>query len=63
MSKDPQRVGGRYLCGYWHQEYEVLEMWRVSRTQWYRVRWADGHETQHCTSWDARNDRVVSQPA
>jgi hypothetical protein len=60
----PRVPGGRYLCGYWQEEYEVLSFgagmcgsdWSVT------VRWADGRTTTHCTAWDPRRDRVISQP-
>jgi hypothetical protein len=32
----------------------------IDRTVWYRIKWADGHETVHCTAWDAWRDRVIS---
>ena len=61
----PRRVGGRYYCGYWRQEYEVLAIhhgapvwgWLIS------VRWDDGRITHHATAWDPRYDSVISQPA
>ena len=52
----PRRVGGRYLCGYWHVEYEVTAINGCNLT----VRWADGRTTTHCTAWDARRDRILS---
>lgn len=60
----PQLPGGRYLCGYWRQEYEVLAIWVTvsAGDPWLRVRWEDGHETVHCTRWDARVDRVLDEP-
>lgn len=59
----PQQVGGRYFCGYWQQEYDVLDLVTEPRATWsITVRWADGTTGTHFTSWDARRDRVVSQP-
>lgn len=64
----PRVVGGRYLCGYWGQEYTVTEICEGadSRISWTDLsitcKWADGRVTTHCTSWDAKWDRVVSQP-
>ena len=55
----PQKVGGRYLCGYWGETYEVLAIavdgWRWSIT----VRWGDGRTATHSTSWDRRWDREI----
>ena len=62
MSADPRRVGGVYRCAYWQQTYEVLATERRDGVAWFRVRWADGGVTVHCTAWD-RRDRVVSQPS
>lgn len=64
----PQQVGGRYLCGYWAQEYEVLaitvEKNEHGQHSWsIAVRWADGHKTEHCTAWDPRRDKVLAEPA
>ena len=58
----PQVPGGRYLCGYWQEEYTVLAMWSQvdGRQRWIRVMWADGRVGSHCTPWDARSDRVVA---
>ena len=61
--RDPRKVGGRYLSGYWQEEYEVTAMWTEHGTQWLTCKWAAGHSTSHCTAWDSRRDRVVSQPA
>jgi len=60
---DPRKPGGRYYCGYWWQEYDVLETWSHGGVQWFRVLWADGRQTKHCTAWDPRADRVIRQPA
>jgi hypothetical protein len=58
----PQRVGGRYYCGYWGKEYDVLDI-DTDRTAWpawqITIRWEDGRETSHCTAWDADRDRVI----
>lgn len=62
-SLGPQRAGGRYYCGYWRQEYEVLGIGGENSTSWsITVRWADGSTTTHCTPWDERRDHVISQP-
>lgn len=59
----PRKAGGRYFCGYWKQEYDVLSVADNGRAGWrMTVRWEDGRETSHCTSWDAARDRIVSQP-
>jgi hypothetical protein len=59
----PRKVGGRYFSGGWRQEYDVLALSDTGRAGWrITVRWADGRETSHCTAWDPRRDRVVSQP-
>ena len=60
---DPRKVGGRYFSGYWRQEYTVTATEVRNATLWLTCEWADGHSTTHCTSWDARRDRVVEQPA
>jgi hypothetical protein len=59
---DPQVPGGRYLCGYWQETYTVLAMWSdMGRTTWYRVLWADGRTTVHCTAWSPRTgDQVIA---
>lgn len=64
----PRKVGGRYLCGYWKEEYEVVAVdtksgpagcsWSVT------VRTVGEDETRtHCTPWDPRRDRIISEPA
>jgi hypothetical protein len=64
ISAGPWRAGGRYLSGYWQQEYEVLSFGPgICGSDWsVTVRWADGRTTRHCTPWDARRDRVISLP-
>jgi hypothetical protein len=58
----PQKVGSRYYCGYWGQEYDVLNI-ETGRTDWpawrIKIRWEDGRETWHSTAWDPDRDRVV----
>jgi hypothetical protein len=58
---DPRVPGGVYRNGYWMQNYTVLAMWDTveGRIRWYHVKWEDGRETTHCTSW-SRSDRVIS---
>ena len=55
----PQRVGGRYHCGYWRQTYTVqaieVDGWRWRIT----VRWQDGSTTTHSTRWDYRRDSAA----
>lgn len=59
----PQYVGGRYLCGYWQDSYEVLAINGAGTPCWsITVRWSDGHTGTHCTAWDSKRDRVLSQP-
>lgn len=60
----PQVPGGRYLCGYWQEEYTVEAIASLidDATAVFTVRWADGHRGTHMTPWNARADRVVSQP-
>lgn len=60
----PQVPGGRYLCGYWQQEYTVLAIASLTddSTPVFTVQWADGRKGSHCTAWDARRDRVIAQP-
>ncbi|MCZ0984068.1 hypothetical protein O1L60_45720 [Streptomyces diastatochromogenes] len=62
----PRRVGGRYDHGYTGSEYEVLALDRGPRASWpswrITVRGSDGQVREHCTGWDARQDRVVAQP-
>jgi hypothetical protein len=62
---DPRVVGGTYRCGYWGQDYIVLAITDYAdwRGRSWRVRWADGHVTEHSTAWDARRDRVLSTGA
>ena len=64
MPWGPQQAGGRYFCGYWQQEYDVLALNTEPRATWsITVRWADGATGTHFTNWDARVDRVIRQPA
>lgn len=85
----PCKPGGRYICGYWQHEYEVISIQydgngdqRSITVRW--VPWEDSTEPYksaqqfprisrqwegegyrtgtHMTSWDNRNDTVVSQP-
>ncbi|MFJ2833590.1 hypothetical protein ACIPC1_39635 [Streptomyces sp. NPDC087263] len=60
----PRQVGGRYYSGYWDLAYEVLNIddnpdnwgpWEMT------CRWDDGRDTTHCTAWDPKRDRVISQ--
>lgn len=56
---DPRRVGGTYWSAYWGQRYTVVATAVDSiGTVWFRVRWADGEESTHCTGWSPR-DAVV----
>jgi hypothetical protein len=61
----PRVVGGRYFDGYWRQEYEVTDI-QPERPDWMgwsiTIRWDDGFIAEHCTAWDERSDKVVSQP-
>ena len=74
---DPRTVGGRYLSGYWCQEYTVTAMETRAGTLWLTCQWhawtPDSHPrasrqwdeprvTTHCTPWDARRDLVISAP-
>lgn len=54
-NKDPRRVGGRYVSGYWQQTYEVVAIDGDKIT----VRWEDGRTTTHSTPWDDRKDKAV----
>ena len=63
MSTDPRQAGGRYFDGYWCEAYTVTAAETIHGMRWVTVRWADGQTTRHCTPWDARRDRVISQPA
>jgi len=57
----PQRVGGKYLNGYWNQTYTVLSIRPEmnSQSEEITVRWEDGHTTSHATPWDSKRDRVL----
>lgn len=60
----PRKVGGRYYCAQWDQNYTVLEI-ETNRTTWptwqVTIRWDDTSEVvSHCTTWDANRDRVIS---
>ena len=72
---DPRQVGGRYRCGYWGREYEVLAVpefddWRGRSIT---VRWEEPcawhpppcvhvYTVTHNTARDARVDRVLFEP-
>lgn len=64
----PQLPGGRYLCGYWQNEYTVDAMGtRIDgRDPWVTGTWqtgpATGTTTTHSTAWDHRRDRVITRP-
>lgn len=59
----PQRVGGRYFCGYWRQAYTVLAIEPNGRGVSITSAWDDGSVTTHCTAWDARRDKVIETNA
>ena len=52
---DPRNVGDIWFCAYWGMQYEILE----KAGEWFRVKWADGSVTNHCTKLDSR-DYIVS---
>lgn len=56
----PQKVGGEYFCGYWQLRYTVTKIAEDFSTV--TVLWEDGRVTTHKTPWDARRDKIVSQP-
>lgn len=61
----PRVVGGRYRSGYGGTAYEVLAIERGPRRlgTWpvwdITVRYDDGRQTTHCTSWDASRDTLL----
>ncbi|MFJ8957307.1 hypothetical protein ACIRO1_45180 [Streptomyces sp. NPDC102381] len=63
----PRRIGGRYDYGDPGSEYEVLAIDRGPRPlgtwpSWQiTVRGRDGQVREHCTGWDPRKDRIVTQ--
>jgi hypothetical protein len=63
----PQRVGGRYKCGYWQYEYTVLAIHGAQITCRQETAGAFpeqiGRVWSHMTAWDPRHDKVISQPA
>lgn len=59
---DPQVPGGTYYCGYWGEEYTVLERHDVPGATLYKIRWASGRVSEHCTAWEPWRDRVVVDP-
>lgn len=58
----PRKVGGRYLCGYWREEYTVTAIEWQHGTAWITVEWTDGNTGTHCAPWDERRDRIMSEP-
>jgi len=60
----PQKPGGRYLCGYWRKQYDVLSISTDERgnQRSITVAWEDGGKTTHFTSWDNRADKIIYQP-
>jgi hypothetical protein len=52
----PQRMGGRYRCGYWEEEYTVLAIGVTEIV----YAWASGRVTRHMTPWDSDRDRVIA---
>jgi hypothetical protein len=75
--RDPRKTGGRYLCGYWRQEYTVISAETRHGVLWLTVQWHDWtvsshpratllvkpHVTTHCTAWDPCRDVILGQPA
>lgn len=66
----PRHVGGRYSSGYWGDEYTVLaidrepadgSLWSITEATDEEMR--RNASRTHCTAWDPRKDRVISQPA
>lgn len=60
---DPRVPGGTYYCGYWGEEYTVLSRDDSRTFDAFKVRWADGHVTEHGTAWEPWRDRVISSGA
>ncbi|WP_433259271.1 hypothetical protein ACQPYK_49695 (plasmid) [Streptosporangium sp. CA-135522] len=60
----PQRVGGRYRCGYWGMEYTVIAINEDPSTGCWSITVQDDVGTRtHCTPWAyGRGNRVISQP-
>lgn len=74
---DPRVTGGRYLSGYWSQDYTVTSLEIRHGVLWLTVQWHawtpdsdprvsphwdEDRVTVHCTRWDARRDVILSQP-
>lgn len=55
---EPRKVGGTYWCGYWNKIYTVTHL----QGMWITGRWEDGSPMHHCTAWDWRRDRIISEP-
>lgn len=59
----PQVPGGRYLCGYWNKTYTVISIDMIEgySLPWITVRWEDGRIGRHCTAWEPKRDKVLSE--
>jgi hypothetical protein len=65
-ASEPRVAGGVYWSGYWDCEYTVLSIERHAENGLLKsitVRWESGLITTHCTTWNAKRDRVISVPA
>lgn len=63
----PRRVGGPYSNAYWDAAYTVLAIDPGPRSSWpdweitVQFDYQEAPMT-HCTAWDPRRDRVLSEP-
>jgi len=58
----PRKAGGTYYSGYWGDTYTVIVI-VGDEPGMMTVEWSDGRRSTHCTAWDERRDRIVSEPA
>lgn len=60
ISIGPQRVGGKYLCGYWRKTYTVLAIELIGQgSVEFTILWDDGRIKSHMTGWDAIWDKEI----
>jgi len=66
MAIGPQQPGGVYRCGYWNVLYTVTKIERKEDGRFlihaHDIEGSNQRPRVHCTAWDAKRDRVISQP-